>query len=944
MAEGLLERTAELRQIGRAVRAAAGGEGGVVVLAAAAGLGKTVLLEASVAEAEATGVRPLVARATELEQEFAFGVARQLLEDPVLRAPDGDRASLLSGAARHAAAVLDLDPDPPSGRDIHTTLHGLYWLLVNLASASPLVVAVDDVQWADEPSQRWLAHLARRLERVPVALVVTARTDAQGGLELPDRVSQVGRRALEEVVRGERALRLEPRPLSAKAVGALLRRALETQPDAAFADACHAHTGGNAFLVSELAEELAAVGVAPDRANARVLEGIVPDRVGETTRRRLSRLSPDARRLAEAIAVLGDGGDLALAAELAGMPTQLAGEAVGELVTAHILDEARALRFRHPLLRSAVYAQLLGVDRARAHGQAARLLAERGAPAGRIAAHLLQATPAGDRWVVEQLRAAARTAAAQGVPEQAATLLRRALSEGPPDDLRATVTTELAFAALAGLEPDAPRHLAAALETERDGRVRAELAARIGLAHVYSIQHEPVAEILLRVIDEIRDQPDLRESRLQLEAIVAIDSRTDLTADEGIRQRVHAVAASLPGATPGERLVQAISARGRCGPSAEEHARALLRQERASAEARFPDPAIQPIQVVDYALAHRPDHAQRVVELILADARDSASPMRNAQGFACRGVVEIELGDLLGAEADLTRAVELMRDLTSGTIAPVAGFLVHALAERGRLQEADALLEEFDLAGELPQQMFFNRVLWGRGVLRLAQGRFADAAAEFAELGRRHTGWGFSRPTPPWRSGLSEARLRAGDRGGALDLAAEELEIARVWDTPRAIAVATRAVAIAGGREDEIAGLAEAVELLDETPFRLDRARARCDLGAALRRAGRRRDARAVLAQAMDEAHACGADPLAERAADELRRSGARPRRRAISGVDALTPSERRVAELAAAGRSNREVAEELFVTTATVETHLSRIYRKLGLAGRDGLGEALSG
>jgi DNA-binding NarL/FixJ family response regulator len=175
-------------------------------------------------------------------------------------------------------------------------------------------------------------------------------------------------------------------------------------------------------------------------------------------------------------------------------------------------------------------------------------------------------------------------------------------------------------------------------------------------------------------------------------------------------------------------------------------------------------------------------------------------------------------------------------------------------------------------------------------------------------------------------------------------MAAEELELAREWDTPRAIAVARRAVALAGDREEEIAGLAEAVRLLDDTPFRLDRARARCDLGAALRRAGRRRDAREALSQAMDEAHACGAEPLAERAADELRRTGARPRRRAISGVDALTPSERRVAEVAAAGRSNREIAEELFVTMATVETHLSRIYRKLDLAGRDGLAEALRG
>jgi DNA-binding CsgD family transcriptional regulator len=152
-----------------------------------------------------------------------------------------------------------------------------------------------------------------------------------------------------------------------------------------------------------------------------------------------------------------------------------------------------------------------------------------------------------------------------------------------------------------------------------------------------------------------------------------------------------------------------------------------------------------------------------------------------------------------------------------------------------------------------------------------------------------------------------------------------------------------RAQARAAEGDEAIAGLAEAVEILEGTPWRLDRARARCDLGAALRRAGRRRDARAKLALAMDEAHACGAEPLVALAEEELRASGARPRRRSISGLHALTPSERRVADLAGEGFSNREIAQELFVTTATVETHLTRVYRKLDVDGRRALAEMLA-
>ena len=149
--------------------------------------------------------------------------------------------------------------------------------------------------------------------------------------------------------------------------------------------------------------------------------------------------------------------------------------------------------------------------------------------------------------------------------------------------------------------------------------------------------------------------------------------------------------------------------------------------------------------------------------------------------------------------------------------------------------------------------------------------------------------------------------------------------------------------ALCGPAEERAAGLAAAVASLDGTPWRLELARARCDLGAELRRAGSRREARAQLEAAMGLAHACGATPLAERAADELRASGARPRRRAITGMDALTPSEERVARLAAAGRTNRDIAQELFITLATVETHLTRSYRKLGVPGREELAGALA-
>lgn len=147
-------------------------------------------------------------------------------------------------------------------------------------------------------------------------------------------------------------------------------------------------------------------------------------------------------------------------------------------------------------------------------------------------------------------------------------------------------------------------------------------------------------------------------------------------------------------------------------------------------------------------------------------------------------------------------------------------------------------------------------------------------------------------------------------------LAADELDLARAWGTPRAQAVALRAVAL-GPADAATERLTEAAALLEGTPWRLEIARTATDLGAALRRAGRRREARAALERAMDGAQACGAEPLAARAEDELRSTGARPRRRAVTGLAALTPTELRVAKVAATGASNREIAQELFVTLA---------------------------
>jgi DNA-binding CsgD family transcriptional regulator len=192
-------------------------------------------------------------------------------------------------------------------------------------------------------------------------------------------------------------------------------------------------------------------------------------------------------------------------------------------------------------------------------------------------------------------------------------------------------------------------------------------------------------------------------------------------------------------------------------------------------------------------------------------------------------------------------------------------------------------------------------------------------------------------------SGSATTWSRSERREEALGLAREEVELARAWGAPRPIGVALRTLGLAEGGETGIDRLRESLTVLETSSAKLERARTLVELGAALRRANQRSEARDLLRQGLEIAHRSGAQPLVEHAQTELAATGARPRRVVLSGADSLTPSERRVAEMAADNMTNKDIAQALFVTTKTVEVHLSNVYRKLGIGSRAELGEALA-
>jgi hypothetical protein len=298
--------------------------------------------------------------------------------------------------------VLDPRAAPPAGQDLFTVLHGLYWVVADLAAERPVLLVVDDAHWCDAPSLRFAAHLAHRLDGLPVALLVTTRP-----------VSDEPQRRLLDVLASEpHAVTVRPRPLGIASVGALVSEALGPA-DPAFVAACRTTTGGNPFLVGELVAELRA-----GRGGAPGERGRTPGHRG-AARRAAGRPDPPrpaagaAVALARAAAVLGDGVAPGRAARLAGLDADRLGAgataaATDALVAARLVEDAPTLTFLHPLLRAAVSSTLGPAERAAAHRRAATLLDEEGAGHDALVPHLLAAPPTGDPWVVGALRAAAR--------------------------------------------------------------------------------------------------------------------------------------------------------------------------------------------------------------------------------------------------------------------------------------------------------------------------------------------------------------------------------------------------------------------------------------------------------------------------------------------------------------------------------------------------------
>jgi DNA-binding CsgD family transcriptional regulator len=934
---GLVERERELVAVEAALERS-GGDGGIVLFEGPPGIGKTALMARLREGAEARGRRVLRARGSEIEREFGFGVVRQLF-GPLLRSLDRSaRRRLFVGPAALAAAIfgftgegLDLDLDVGA---VEAPLYGLFWLLVGLTENGPLVLAIDDAHWADSASLRFIRYLGERLHELPVLVALAARPREPGAEA----------EALRSLAGEQEVVTVRPGALSAAATAGLVRERLGAVAPPIEA-ACHEASGGNPLLLSELLVELesSAAGAA---ATPEGIAAMGSERIAAGVAERVERLGPGATEVVRAAAVLGDASDLRAVAALAAVERPRAAEIVDGLAAATVLVDDPGHAFVHPLLRAAVYEAIPAARRSEAHGRAATLLREHGAEPEAISAHLLACAPGGVPGAFEALDAAAHRATARGAPESTVAYLQRALPEAGDRARRGDVLHRLGTAGVTLRDPGSLEHLGQAAELAEEPRRALEISME--LIDVLSIagQWEAAVATIEAAFDRFGTSGE--PALLELEAYRAASRAYDPA-------RSAEYSADLP------RLLALVEDGDGDGAW-------LLRQLLAGFGAVQEMPRQQVLELVGWdgeepinlARTGRENTlaAHGILGLLIVDElgpgeaiaaglvedgrrRGSLLAMIGSSGY--RAALEQRRGRLTMSEAELATTLELLRDNELGLMAATTflHFCIDTVVERSGLDEFAGMVLELEVPPPFDRTASGGYVLEVRGALRMARGEREAALADFRAAATILRPIGCGPRISAWRSRLALA-LPESERVQALRLAAEELELARGIASPRAEGVALRTLAALRGGVPGIELLRQSLTALGECPSALERARTLAELGAALRRGNRRAEARELLREASDLAQRCGAERLEERIAEELRIAGAKPRRRAVSGPDSLTPAERRVAAAAAAGASNREISQALFVSLRTVEMHLTNAYRKLGISSRGELEAAI--
>jgi DNA-binding CsgD family transcriptional regulator len=934
----LLEREQELGELDAAFALATVGSGRLLAFEGHAGIGKSSLIAAAQTRAEAAGMRVLSARCSPLEEEFAWGAATQLIGPVLSGSSSSERARLLGGAETPVFRLFDrwVAPDRSAAQQTaFAIIHGLFWLIADLAELAPVVLLLDDAQWCDSASLRFLGYLLERLDQMRVAIVLACRP-GQGGQQ-PDLLERIASR------HSFRSHRLHA--LGLDSVATLVHVVFDDASDA-FCAACAERTAGNPFYLRALLTALHDEREAAGQIELAHVQSMAPASVSRSVLVRVGRVHKGAGALAGAVAVLGNRVELRHAAKLAQLADDEAARALDALTNADVLAVGEPVGFVHPLVGAAIYDDIPAAQRAGAHLCAARLLDGEDADPQQVAAHLLASGPRGDVWAVTALQGAAQLAVARASPQTAALYLARALREPPPLELRAALLRQLGEAqAMTGQLDGALDAFGQALELSADPHARAEVQFARGRALITQGSHLAAAETFKAGLAELDDDSCelARELRVAYVASATIevslpdraleelgtlqqDPEQPLTSGERSLVVQHAVQASMAGEP--RHCVRELAERA-WGDGQ------LLAIETA-------DGSTWSLLTGALSFSEQLDLSETVCDHVLEDARRRGSPMAFATASYCRSYPRLLRGSVSDSLADVQFALGARGEGWEMFLPSAHAVLAYGHIERGELdaaRDAIAIADE----PEIHENLGYSWLLDARGRLHMASGRPPEALVDFVAAGDLLAK--LCIPTPGmvfWRSGAARAAHAVGNHDQARALAEEDLTLSRRVGALGMIGRALHTLGLIDTTDNGLELLEQAADTLARSPAGLEHAHTLVDLGAARRRHGQRVAAQAPLRQGLALAQTGGATALRERARVELAATGARPRKAVLTGVDSLTPSQRRVAGMAANGQTNRQIAQALFVTIKAVEAHLHDTYQKLEIDTRKQLAAAL--
>jgi DNA-binding CsgD family transcriptional regulator len=654
--------------------------------------------------------------------------------------------------------------------------------------------------------------------------------------------------------------------------------------------------------------------------------------------------------------VYGDDVPVRRAALIAGLSLEAAMDAADRLVDARILVGEHTLSFSEPMVRTAIHAELGAAERAQLHAVTARLAHDERESASRVAHHLLASMPIGEPWAYEALHEAGRAAAHSGAPATAVQLLRGALALNPPVGSRASLLLDLGLVEAASGEVLSLQHLDEALASLDGAHAKAEALYALGQTLYRYGRHEEAAATFRQGADVMEGHEELvrtfdaafmcaaqhiphvlpdADRRLE-EYALQLEDKARLTAAE----RVMLACVALRSAMRSTR---------EAGEVASITMRAL--GDGALLEEQSPESMVVYLAVEALLFAGRFDEAEQTLDAAIAQARERGLALAFAEASMIRAILLYLRGQLAEAAADAQASIDGMELGWRATGTAPYAVLMWCLLEQGELERASDVMRCGIEAAEVATAARATATerglhIWftfARGRYKLAAGEPQEALRIFESVGELMRAFRRTNPSLiPWRSFAAQAAAASGDVARAKAMAADELREARRFGAPVAIGRAMRVAAAFEDRPTAIVRLTRAVELLDGAGADYELATALVDLGSALRREGQRVKSREPLRQGLELAANCASPALQQRAREELHASGARPRRTQATGVASLTPSELRVARLAADGQSNRKIAEALFLTKNTVDWHLRNVYQKLDVRSRADLQHAL--